>query len=653
MAGLPTNQKMLFNNSIREDYFTHALSSIGLEIDSYTPNLFGESLSKSLRSSSFGINVLSLFSGAGGLDIGFHDAGFDVRSMVEIDERFAPTLCHNCLPDGYFGHGKVNCIDVREFKPQQQYDFIVGGPPCQTFSAAARRASGVTGVNDTERGMLFEEYVRILKKVKPKGFLFENVYGIIGANDGKAWAAVKSAFESVGYRIFHRILDAADFGVPQHRERVFIVGVRDKKQEFKFPLPTHGPDSPSKRQHFCSRQALEGLGSIEKSSKPLGGQYGHLLEGIPPGLNYSFYTSNLGHPQPVFAWRSKFSDFLYKADPNRPVRTLKAQGGQYTGPFHWHNRKFTLPELKRLQTFPDHYEILGAGTTVVHQIGNSVPSQLGRILALAVLDQVFKVDLPFDIEYLDPSQPLGFRKRKRKLSSYYQDLAQTALENNKQDVTITPVKRKRISASLTDSFSLIANKNKSELTKFEFAPLKEKWVLKAFNEQKKDSQAFCISILAKGDWGIPVKTVELNGNVCIRQQFTGLWKFLEAILAENRYKADLVQLCGYYQYEPAMEISFHSDHSSMEWSVLKLVSENIGTRQILSDTDLGYIWNISKTKVETACEFLKSLGFEVRNENTNSEIKNGCFLIPYAFPTLNSRSVQLYKSLTATSDDNR
>ena len=80
----------------------------------------------------------------------------------------------------------------------------------------------------------------------------------------------------------------------------------------------------------------------------MNGRYGHLLAEVPPGLNYSFFTEKMGHPRPVFAWRSKFSDFLYKADPSEPIRTLKAQGGQYTGPFHWANRPFTIGEFKRL-----------------------------------------------------------------------------------------------------------------------------------------------------------------------------------------------------------------------------------------------------------------------------------------------------------------
>lgn len=157
------------------------------------------------------------------------------------------------------------------------------------------------------------------------------------------------------------------------------------------------------------------------------GRYGHLLPAIPPGLNYSFYTKEMGHPNPIFSWRSKFSDFLYKASPDRPVRTIKAQGGQYTGPFSWENRIFSIAELKRLQTFPDAYEIIGGRQLAIGQIGNSVPPQLARILALSVLDQVMKIKLPFDMHYMPHGKVLSFRKRKRFLTEEYANKAGAAV----------------------------------------------------------------------------------------------------------------------------------------------------------------------------------------------------------------------------------
>lgn len=124
-------------------------------------------------------------------------------------------------------------------------------------------------------------------------------------------------------------------------------------------------------------------------------------------------------PEPIFAWRSKFSDFLYKADPHTPIRTLKARGGQYTGPFHWDNRPFGLAEMKRLQTIPDAYQIVGKRQVAMHQIGNSVPPQVARVLAVSILSQVFGVTLPVELPLLREHEQLGFRTRKRGLTAVY------------------------------------------------------------------------------------------------------------------------------------------------------------------------------------------------------------------------------------------
>ncbi len=156
----------------------------------------------------------------------------------------------------------------------------------------------------------------MLKNLEPQGFIFENVYGIKGAEGGQAWKEITEAFQDAGYNVFYRLLDAADYGVPQHRERMFIVGT--KQESFLFPRPTHGADSYSKREHIAANTAVAGAKSAHIPGA-LNGRYGHLLAEIPPGLNYSFFTENMGHPNPIFAWRSKFSDFLYKAHPDDPV----------------------------------------------------------------------------------------------------------------------------------------------------------------------------------------------------------------------------------------------------------------------------------------------------------------------------------------------
>ncbi|MEW6210540.1 MAG: DNA cytosine methyltransferase, partial [Acidobacteriota bacterium] len=418
-----------FDKPLRDSvsWFEEMLSSLGLKEEPAWPDRFGKAIRQWVSEhKACPIRTLSLFSGGGGLDIAFHDAGFDIVQMVEVEPKYVETLRINSQRGRLIEGAKVLCIDIRDYEPDAglSIDFIIGGPPCQTFSAAGRRASGVSGTSDP-RGTLFSEYARILKRLQPAGFLFENVYGITGAQDGLAWKEIQEAFKSVGYSIHSRVLDAADYGVPQHRERLFIVGIREG--EYLFPCPTHGPDSPGEHPFYnAGRAVLNTDPSLVQQG--LGGRFGHLLEDIPPGLNYSFYTKEMGHPAPVFSWRSKFSDFLYKADPDRPVRTIKAQGGQYTGPFSWENRPFTIAELKRLQTIPDDYEILGGRQAVIEQIGNSVPPQIGRMLALSLLDQVMKIKLPFPIRYMPEERKLGFRQRKRSLTEIYSDKAREAIE---------------------------------------------------------------------------------------------------------------------------------------------------------------------------------------------------------------------------------
>lgn len=362
------------------------------------------------RRTSYQPVTLSLFSGAGGLDIGFHQAGFKIVACVEKEEAFCNTLRQN---KGLYIDVDCQIInkDIQLLEPEEinvsYVDFIIGGPPCQSFSAIGRRAGGVEGTQD-ERGGLFEHYCRLVKHFQPEGFVFENVRGILGSNKGQDWQRIVHAFGSLGYNLSYRILDTADYGVPQHRERLLMVGSRDKV--FLFPRPIYGPDSISNRPYISALAAVEDLQEINEPYHTHSGKYGELLGEVPPGLNYHFFTKEMGHPNPVFAWRSRFSDFLYKADPGKPVRTIVAQLGAYSGPFHWKNRKFTLAEFKRLQSFPDDYHFWGSQNTALKQLGNSVPPQFAHHMAQAVLQQFF--DQSLDIELLAIHEQLSFDSRK-------------------------------------------------------------------------------------------------------------------------------------------------------------------------------------------------------------------------------------------------
>ena len=381
------------------------------------------------------IPTLSLFSGAGGLDLGFHAAGFEVTAAVEIEEDYCASLRANVGIGKWYGPNmEIHCIDVQEFARQVAagkyndagIECIIGGPPCQTFSAASRRSGGVLGTSD-ERGQLFMAYCNILASLRPQAFVFENVYGLPGANGGRPWRQIVETFSRIGYTLRSEVVDAADYGVAQHRERLLMVGSLDA--EFVFPKPTHGPDSGTDTPLVSSLDAIRDLQDPDEPSYDnLGGRYGHLLPLVPPGLNYSFFTKEMGHPEPVFAWRSKFHDLLYKVDPSNPVRTIKARPGKFTGPFHWKNRHFTADELRRLQSFPDSYRLVGAYNKVVEQIGNSVPPRLAYVMAVSVREQLLEHGTTLTYQRRPPIFRSTFRIRQRERNRLFHVIAQKAIE---------------------------------------------------------------------------------------------------------------------------------------------------------------------------------------------------------------------------------
>ena len=266
-----------------DSWFKTALEKFSINEKGVCPDLFGKCLNTwSEKNIKKHVRVLSLFSGGGGLDIGFHDCGFEIVECNELESKFCETLLENSKKGGYLEGTNVVCCDINDYDPiVKDIDFIIGGPPCQTFSAAGARAAGVNGTED-DRGNLFLQYARILDRVSPKGFLFENVYRLLGAQSGEAWKSIKKEFEARGYRLHWKIIDSSDYGVPQFRERLFIVGL--KEGEYRFPYPTHGPDSADRRPYYTAGDALRYLRTT-KTSEDLGGRHGHLLNDIPPGLN--------------------------------------------------------------------------------------------------------------------------------------------------------------------------------------------------------------------------------------------------------------------------------------------------------------------------------------------------------------------------------
>lgn len=629
-------------------WFPKALACFEIDERGGWPDAFGDALHQWNRSANQKpVTAISLFSGAGGLDIGFHDAGFTIVECNELEQKFAATLQRNSQKGERLHGSHIVCQDIQEYTPCVSHaDFIIGGPPCQTFSAAGARANGVNGTDD-DRGYLFLQYARIIDRIKPAGFLFENVYRIVGAQGGKPWKQIQAAFRELGYTLHWRILDSADYGVPQFRERLIIVGL--KKGPYRFPFPSHGPDSPDQHSYYIAREAVSGINTTG-CKVGIGGRHGHLLNDIPPGLNYSFYTERMGHPTPLFGWRSKFSDYLYKADPDTPVRTIKAQGGQYTGPFSWENRPFSVDELKRLQTFPDRYTITGNRQTVIHQLGNSVPPQLARVLALSILDQVFGRRLPFPIQAMEEQHQLKFRARKSELTAIYASKAKSAISRLPRQARASCKTRggtRRF--CLSSDLRMIITKSKQYEFACAYTLSKDAWSA-SLSEQAcpSDCEFYSIVILppphsAKASNSGPAST-RLVSHSGSPTSLLALWKFYEHLMRTNAAKDDLVQLFGYYQYKNAFSISmsFSSDdlNSSVFWRVVKMATSGCGVGQIHPIDELAEIYGVTQDALLEVLTEMKKLGFEIRNHSTNSQIPSGKVLVPYSFPTLNERSLQ-------------
>jgi DNA (cytosine-5)-methyltransferase 1 len=344
------------------------------------------------------LSAISLFSGAGGLDLGVEQAGFSVRAALEQDADACASLRAN------FPEMAVLQADIRDVTTPEllaaaglqagEVELLIGGPPCTPFSKSGYWLEHKRRGLDPEASLL-EYYVRVLDEVRPQAFLLENVFALAYANHNRPWLTfLLESFDRLGYGVTHQAVLAADYGVPQRRQRLILVGSLDGAPAM--PKPTHtGPherrvwEAAGRRPHVTAGEAIGDLLDRDDLAEPrefVAGKYGHLLPDIPPGDNYLFYTAKRGHPAPLFGWRKRYWSFLLKLDPEQPAPTIQAQPGPYVGPFHWTNRRLRALEIKRLQTFPDDFVICGDRRSAQRQVGNAVPPLLGRRIAELLRD---------------------------------------------------------------------------------------------------------------------------------------------------------------------------------------------------------------------------------------------------------------------------
>lgn len=342
--------------------------------------------------------LISLYTGAGGLDLGFEAAGFETAVAVEMDRDAVATLRHN--RDWPVLDRDIHSVSSDEILAtaglrQGDADLLIGGPPCQPFSKSGYWASGDARRLDDPRASTLEAYLRVLRDTQPKAFLMENVAGLAYRKKDEGLVLLRTTIESINravgtsYSMALALLKASDFGVPQDRERVFIIGQRDGT-EFRYPTPTHstGPDRliGSEPAHT----AWDAIGDLEADDAPdlrMTGKWAELLPSIPEGQNYLFHTDR-GEGLPLFGWRRRYWSFLLKLSKTMPAWTITAQPGSAIGPFHWKNRRLSMRELARLQTFPEDFRVLGSRVAYQRQLGNAVPSALAEVLGRCIVHQL-------------------------------------------------------------------------------------------------------------------------------------------------------------------------------------------------------------------------------------------------------------------------
>ncbi len=309
------------------------------------------------------LRILSLFAGCGGMDLGFLMADhpslcYNVAWANDFEKDACETYKKN-IDD------KIICEDIWavNFEKVPNADVVIGGFPCEDFSIV--RGDTRPGFG-SKRGLLYTRFVDLVSIKRPMIFVAENVKGLLSAMKGEAIKKIIEDFSlagGIGYDITYKLINFADYGVPQTRERVIIVGIRkDLKIKFEFPMPTH------KGKHVSTKVALKGVENVIANNEKLkmADSTREKLELIPPGGNYK----NL----PQYSEKNWMSLIYKRLDPNLPSPTIVAAGGGGTWGYHFaEHRSLTNRERARLQTFPDNFVFIGSTTEVRRQIGNAVP----------------------------------------------------------------------------------------------------------------------------------------------------------------------------------------------------------------------------------------------------------------------------------------
>lgn len=352
-----------------------------------------------------GLSVISLYTGIGGLDFGFEAAGFKTRVAVEMNSVACATMRLNrrwsVLEEDINQITSRQILKAAELRSGEA-DVLIGGPPCQPFSKSSYWVRGDALRLDDPRANTLSAYLRVLRDTKPRAFLLENVHGLAfsGKDEGlqlllKGIADI-NAEKRTNYSVAVKKLNAAEYGVPQLRERVFLIGFRDGRK-FTFPEPTHAASrsegdllSAGLEPYHTAWDAIGDLpapSAAEAETLEVTGRWAGLLPTIPEGYNYLWHT-NRGGGERLFGWRTRYWSFMLKLAKRLPSWTIQAQPGPSIGPFHWKNRRLSCAELARLQTFPDGLRVNAGRTEMQRMLGNAVPGLLAEVLAREIKQQL-------------------------------------------------------------------------------------------------------------------------------------------------------------------------------------------------------------------------------------------------------------------------
>lgn len=324
------------------------------------------------------ITSVDLFAGAGGLSIGLHQAGVEVLCAVEYDKHAAKTFAHR-FPEAKVFSQDVRTVDLSPYRGK--VDVVCGGPPCQPFSSGGLRNAG-----DDERDMI-PAFIDAVRTVAPRAFLMENVNGLTVGDRRVYLEAALEKLRALGYNITWQVVNAADYGVPQIRKRLIVVGV--KEGIFEFPEPTHG--TAAAQPHLSSGEVLATV--ISKTSNTAKVTYARNPDTRPNPYHGQLYNGggrplDLEQPAPTIL-ASAGGNKTHFLDLHNLVPTYRAHlgrgGAPQTGELPG-ARRLTIEESAALQTFPADMVFLGPQSSQYRQIGNAVPPGLAVVIGQALVE---------------------------------------------------------------------------------------------------------------------------------------------------------------------------------------------------------------------------------------------------------------------------